>query len=191
MSYPRVCNGQQKKNSRLRLSIIMEQPCLLSMKVLLRSFQWRTFEKLPWEMNKYANQKKKFGWILLEMLGIGRMIWLYCLEVLDHFQSSGIDPAHLARRLWSPWLEQPQAQLQHISGLQIRWVSKRISMSLIQRLPMIFFLVWISLKKLLSIHDFIGLRKERVKEFTLIVVDLFIILHSALEITLRLNVFWI
>jgi hypothetical protein len=30
------------------------------------------------------------------MLGFGRMIWLYCLEVLDHFQSSGIDPTPLA-----------------------------------------------------------------------------------------------
>ena len=30
------------------------------------------------------------------MPGFGRLIWLYCLEVLDHFQSSGIDPAPVA-----------------------------------------------------------------------------------------------
>jgi len=33
---------------------------------------------------------------VLETLRFGRLFWFYCLEVLDHFQSSGIEPAPIA-----------------------------------------------------------------------------------------------
>ena len=77
-----------------------------------------------------------------------------------------------------------------IPDLHMGLLLKHISESLIQRLPVRFFLECMSWKRIVSIPDIVVRRKDRVNELRSTDVDLSLTIHSILASNLRFKAFW-